>query len=535
MKDSSKHSAIWGSVKGLLLCSALLTSIAFMAAPAAADSCSDLASLALPNTTITTAQSIASGRFIPPGSSTAIINLPAFCRVAAFVTPTSDSHIDFEVWIPKSIWNGKYAQEGCGGWCVSIPYGAMADPLRRGYAVAATDDGTGALSPTDASWANGHPEKVNDWAYRAVKVTHDDAEAIVAAFKSSGPRRSYFEGCSTGGRQALVEAQQYPQDFDGLIGGSPASIPPAIIVGFVWNFLALTETPDSSLTQSDLNILSSAVLTQCAGHDGGLATDQFLNNPPACKFNPESLLCTGNTTSSCLSEAKVAAIKKIYSGPPNIFPGYQVNEGTEAVLWPAGFVGQQSFFENFFSEWVFANSGWTPTSTTINQDLSAANASTAGITNFTNPDLTAFQKRGGKLIQYVGWSDPLISALNDINYYTSVTDVIGDLGATEQFYRLFMVPGMGHCAGGPGANAFGLGLNGPSPSDPSDDMLSALAQWVEQEIAPDKIIATKYVNDNPANGVAFQRPLCPYPQIAQYSGSGDATQANNWMCVEPRQ
>jgi len=224
MKHSYKHSVGQRSLKGWLFCSALVASIAFMAAPAAADSCSDLASLTLPGTTITTAQSITSGSFTPPGSTTPIKNLPAFCRVAAFATPTSDSHIEFEVWIPESIWNGKYLQTGCGGLCgsISFQYGAMADALRRGYAAAATDDGHEA-SGTDASWAVGHPEKLVDFAYRALKVTTDNAKAIIEAFESSGPTRSYFDGCSEGGREALVEAQRYPQDFDGIIVGDPGS------------------------------------------------------------------------------------------------------------------------------------------------------------------------------------------------------------------------------------------------------------------------------------------------------------------------
>jgi Tannase and feruloyl esterase len=542
MKDGYQHSVIQRSMKSLLFCCALLVGIAFMVAPAAADSCSNLASLTLPETTFTTAQSITSGSFIPPGSSTTINNLPPFCRVAAFAAPTSDSHIEFEVWIPESNWNGKYLQLGCGGLCGSISYGSMPDPLERGYAVAATDDGHEA-SPIDASWTIGHPQKVVDFAYRALKVTTDDAKAIIGAYETpSGLTQSYFDGCSDGGREALMEAERYPQDFKGIIAGSPGNAVTQIATGWVWNWLAQTATPDSVLTQSDLTILSNAVLTQCAGHDGGLSTDLFLNNPPACNFNPESLLCTGNNTSNCLSQAKVTTIHEIYFGPPLIFPGFQVNEGTEAVVWPAWITGggnptiglQEIFAQSIFSDAVFPNSGWTPTSATILQDIIAADE-TIGIVNSTDPAILPFEANGGKLIQYVGWSDPAISPQNDINYYTSVELLAGGPAATENFYRLFMVPGMGHCNGGPGANAFGNNfVDGPNPSDPSDDVLSALDQWVEQGIAPNQIIATKYLGDIPTNGVAFQRPLCPYPQIAVYGGTGATTQASNWVCEEPR-
>jgi hypothetical protein len=529
------------SAKGLLPWVVLLATIGLAAPTAAADSCSSLAGLALADTTITTAASVTGGSFTPPGSSTSLANLPDFCRVAAFATPTSDSHIQFEVWIPESDWNGKYLQAGCGGFCGNIGYSAMADPLRRGYAVAATDDGHEA-SGTDASWAVGHPQKIIDFAYRSLKVTTDNAKAIIAAFESSRPSRSYFFGCSDGGREALMEAHRYPDDFDGIIVGSPASAWTHLMTGFVWDELALTETSDSALAQSDLNILSAAALARCVGHDGGLATDQFLNNPPACQFHPEAVLCTEDRTSNCLSQPKVTAIRKIYSGPSGIFPGYVGNEGTEAefVDWPLWITGngtptmnlQESFGNSFFANMVFPNSGWTPASKNVVQDVRAADE-TMSVLNSNDPDLKPFRAGGGKMVQYAGWSDSAISPQYDLVYYRSVAQAMGGLAETQKFYRLFMAPGMAHCAGGPGPNAFGniFGLNGPNPSDPSDDVLSALDRWVDQGIAPQQIIATKYVNDDPASGIAFQRPLCTFPQVAHYSGRGDPTNAANWVCV----
>jgi feruloyl esterase len=514
---------------------------AMAATPAAADSCSALATqFHRPGTTIAAAQTIPAGSFVTPAGQT-VANLPAFCRVAGFAAPTSDSHISFEVWIPASGWNQKYLQVGCGGFCGAISYSAMAEPLRRGYATAATDDGH-AASGLDASWAVGHPEKVTDYGWRAVKETADTAKAIVLAFESMSARRSYFMGCSDGGREGLMEAQRFPFDFDGIVAGSPGNAWTQLMTGFLWNERALTATTAGDLAQADLDLMSNAVLAQCAGKDGGLATDKFLTNPPACRFNPEKLLCTGQNTSACLSQDKVKAIKQIFSGPPGIFPGYRTGfgEANNAADWPtwltdsgnpAGTV-QGLLGNSFFQNMVFPNSGWTPAAHSIADSARQAEAQLGATLNSTDPNLAPFKQHGGKLIQYVGWSDTGIAPDNDINYHRAVTRVMGGPEDTQDFYRLFMVPGMAHCSGGPGASAFGQSVNGPDPADPADDVLSALDHWVENRRAPDTIITTKYVNDTPAQGIAFQRPLCPYPQIAIYRG-GSTVSAASFACVGP--
>jgi tannase/feruloyl esterase len=501
----------------------------FSASPAAASTCSQLANLQRPNTTITAAQTI------PAGTYQAQTGLPEFCRVAGFATPTSDSHIDFEVWIPESGWNLKYAQVGCGGYCGSISYSSMAEPLRRGYAVAATDDGHEAVG-FDTSWVVGHPEKVIDFGYRSLKETTDVAKDIIMAFESSGARRSYFLGCSDGGREALMEAQRYPRDFDGIEAGSPANYWTHLFAGFVWDQNALAATSSGDLSPSDLGVISNAMLAQCAGHDGGLSTDQFLNNPLACHFNPAKL---------SLPSDKIKAVEKIFSGPPGIFPGYRVggDEASNPANWPAWLTGlpgvsptgaQEGFGDSFFESFVFPNSGWTPTTYSPAENAHQADVRVGAIINSVDPNLRPFKSHGGKLIQYVGWGDTAISPVNDINYHRAVTQEMGGDEDTADFYRLFMVPGMAHCAGALGANAFGQigGPNGPNPSDASDDILTALDQWVEHRIAPDKIVATSYVNGDPTQGVAFQRPLCPFPQFAKYKGGG-TTSAASFACVKP--
>ena len=521
---------------------AAAAAIGFAASPAAAAStCSQLASsFHRPNTTITTAQTVPAGTFVTPTvPPQTITGLPQFCRVAGFTTPTSDSHINFEVWIPESGWNLKYLQAGCGGFCGSISYRGMADPLQRGYAVAATDDGHQA-SGVDASWAAGHPEKVVDFGYRALKETTEVAKALITAFQKSGPRRSYFMGCSDGGREALMEAQRFPHDFDGIIAGSPANNWTNLMTGFVWNERALAAMSTGDLSQADLNLVSNAALAQCVGHDGGLSTDKFLNNPPACHFKPEMLSCGATNPTSCLTPDKVEAVKKIFSGPPHIFPGYGPGgEANVAADWPVWITGpgnpafslQGLFGNNYFQYIVFPNSGWTPNSFTIEENAHQADVRTKAILSSVDPNLRPFMQHGGKLIQYVGWADSAISPQSDIDYHEAVTDVMGGPEETGEFYRLFTVPGMAHCGGGPGANAFGQGTNGPFPSDPASDILSALDHWVERRAAPEKIIATKYVNDDPNQGVAFQRPLCPFPKIAKYNGQGGSTtEASSFEC-----
>jgi len=500
--------------------------------PASADSCSNLASsFHRANTTITLAQTVPAGTFVTPTTPPqSLTGLPQFCRVAGFTTPTTDSHIQFEVWMPESGWNLKYLQAGCGGFCGSISYGAMAEPLRRGYAAAATDDGHQA-SGIDASWAVGHPEKVVDFGYRSLKQTTDVAKDLIFAFYMSGPQRSYFMGCSDGGREALMEAQRFPLDFDGIIAGSPANFWTHLFAGFVWDQQALGGISGGDLSQTDLNTMTNAVLAQCVGNNGGLSTDQFLNNPLACHFDPSTLP---------LSPDKIGAIKKIFSGPPGVFPGYQggAGEASTFIDWPLWMTDtgnpalalQGLFAANFFQNMVFPGSGWTVNSFSAAENAKQADIKVGAILNSINPDLGAFKSRGGKLIQYVGWSDTAISPQSDINYYNAVTDVMGGPGSTRDFYRLFMAPGMAHCGGGPGPNAFGNGVNGPNPADPRDDLLSALDNWVVNRAAPDEIVATKYVNDDPAQGVAFQRPLCVFPKVSKYKG-GSTTAASSFRCV----
>ncbi len=537
--------------KSLALSTVSLAAVVAGTMPAAAATCESLATLSLPHATITAAQSVTGGSFTPPGSTVAQTGLPPFCRVAGVSTPTSDSSIKFETWIPMgSSWNGKYEQLGNGGFAGSISYAGLATGIKRGYATSGTDDGhTG--SALDATWALNHPEKIVDFGYRALKETTDKSRAIINAFAGHGPSRSYFAGCSDGGREALMEAQRYPDDWDGIIIGSPANFWTHLLTGFIFNEQALLDNPASYLQPAQLAVLTTAALKQCAAREG-LGTDPFPNDPRDCHFDPATVQCTaGQDPTTCLSAPQVAAAKAIYDGPRSsrthqqIFPGYEA--GTEAVAadWPAWITGatpgtslQDAFGNQFYANMVLSNPSFDFRSLNIDSGVALADAEMAPILNSTNPDLRRSKHRGTKLIHYVGWADSAIAPINSINYYHSVaieTDH-GKLDETAEYYRLFMAPGMAHCSGGVGANSFGNSALGLAAGmiDPDHDILAALDRWVEHGVAPDKIIATKFVNDTVASGIAFQRPLCPYPQIAAYKGTGPATAASSFACVEDK-
>lgn len=557
-----------GCFKALALSTVSVAAMIVFATPSSAATCASLSGLTLPHATVTAAQSVTGGTFTPPGTTTPITGLPPFCRVAVTSTPTSDSLINLEVWIPTdSSFNGKYEQLGCGGFCGSIGYSALATAIQRGYAGAATDDGSqaGGLG----TFALGHPEKIIDFGYRALKETTDSAKAVIAAFAGHGPRRSYFAGCSDGGREALMEAQRFPDDFDGIIVGSPANAWTHLFSGFIWNEQALLDDPASYIPPALLPVVSKAALAQCAAEDGGIASDKFLNDPRDCRFDPAQVQCkAGQDPSTCLSAAQVTAVRKIYGGLHDprtgrlIFPGYEPGTEANPLNWPLWIVGasragdlsnsqaqgqalQQFFGNGFFADFVFQNPNFDFHSFNFTSDVAIADDGVGRVINSTDPDLRPFMRHGGKIIHYVGWADSAIAPENSINYYNAVTDVVGD-GAghrdrhgdrsrdIDDFYRLFMVPGMAHCGGGDGPNVFGNGADAPVV-DARHDLLKALNLWVEQGVAPEKIIATKYVNDSPASGVAFQRPLCPYPQVAHYNGTGATTNADNFTCVKDKQ
>ena len=510
--------------------------LATAAVAAAATPCADLLKLTLPNTTVTLAATVPAGTFQPPDGP-ALPNLPAFCRVALTLKPSNDSDIAVEVWLPTANWNGKFEGVGNGGFAGAIGYGGLAMAVSHGYATASTDTGHHA-GGTDANWALGHHEKIVDFGYRAVHETAEKAKEVVRAFYGDGAKRSYFSSCSNGGRQALMEAQRYPSDYDGIIAGAPANYWTRLMTLAVSNLQATLSDQESYISAAKLPAIEAAALAACDTNDG--VKDGVIEDPTQCHLDPSVLLCKGEESNACLTAPQVAALKKIYSGAKTasgeqIMPGFSPGGEAEPGGWAVWTTGEEprksalyAFGTQFFSNMVFEDPAWDWKGSSIDRNLKIADDKMASLLNSADPDLTKFQARGGKLILYHGWSDAAIPAQSTINYYHSVEKKLG-AKQTAQFVRLYMVPGMEHCGGGAGPNFFGQA--GAPLGDSEHDIDAALERWVEQGVAPQTIIASKFKSNNhPESGVARTRPLCPYPQTARYKGSGSTDDAANFVC-----
>lgn len=474
--------------------------------------CDNVKTLALANTTITLAQPIAAGAFTPAqGTAAAFKNLPAFCRVAATLKPASDSDIKIEVWLPESGWNGKLQSVGNGAWAGTISYPAMAAALAAGYAAASTDTGHTGNNP---NFITGHPEKVNDFGYRAVHEMTVAAKAVIGAYYGNGPKFSYWNGCSTGGRQALTEAQRYPTDYDGIFAGAPAIYASRLQGTQVWAAQTVHKDEASYIPAGKYPAIHAAVLQQCDALDG--VKDGVLEDPMKCKFDSKVLACKDADGPSCLTAPQLEAATKLYAGPKNSRTGRQAFPGLEpgSELGWNMLAGPQpmSLATDVYRFLVFGNPNWDYKTINPESDFPLAEKAIANSMDATNANLKPFVDNGGKLLIYHGWSDPGIPPRNTVQYYKNVVDTLGGTSKTTNSIRLFMIPGMNHCQGGDGTDKF--------------DGIGALAQWVENGKAPDQILASHQT----AGKVDRTRPLCPYPQVATYKGTGSTDDAANFVC-----
>jgi feruloyl esterase len=536
---------------GRFFSTCLAAVLAVAAAPQsfAAVPCASLVTVALDGAQVTASVPVPGPTYLAADGVT-YSGVPPFCKVSAVASPTPDSLINIEVWLPASAdWNGRFQGVGNGGYAGTIAVGApaMVVGLRRQFAVASTDMGTAPSANNNGDALVGHPQKWEDWGHRATHVMTVAAKQLVGAYYGRAPAYSYFNGCSTGGQQALMTAQRYPRDYDGILAGAPAHNRTHIHTGLVWNFQAQKATLASTFNSDHTKLITAAVAKACSAKSGGLASDTFLTDPRTCTWDPAELQCTGATATNCLSAEQVTAARKIYDGPRNPADGRRIVSATTRGAESDSLFGWQSQgraepqFGSLF-KWVFGLT-WQASSYDFNQHMAAVDSLLAPLLNANNPDLGAFRARGGKLIAYHGTADPLIPVQETINYYhRAVQTQPGSwqvaVNRTRQFFRLFVVPGMAHCAGGSGPNAFGNLFSGAvvAPEPPavtgSHDAMVALQNWVEGGGGPDRLVATKYVQDQPALGIESQRPVCAYPQFPRYAGSGDTRAASSFVCAD---
>ncbi len=506
-------------------CRLLLPLVLLVAASAMAQNpCDKLKTLSLPDTSMTAVEFVPAGPYSMPSpfpnapapKGQPAITLPAYCRVAMVLTPTKDSHIESEVWLPADTWNGKLQVVGNGGWAGSISYSAMVAALKEGYATASTDTGH---KSNDAGgngmFALGHPEKLVDFGYRALHETTVKAKAMIVALYNSNPKFSYYNGCSTGGRQGLMEVTRYPEDFDGAIVGAPANPHLYLHAGDIERNMRLRKDPGHVLSPAKVATLHKAVLNACDALDG--AKDGLVGNPEKCKFDPAALLCKGSDSDSCLTPAQVEAATIIYG---------DIKTRKGEVIWTGFPLGGELQYASL-SEKIDPNSppssfpldsirilayqdpNWDWHTWDLDRDTALAREK-AGFIDVHTRDLSAFKARGGKLLMYHGWADPGIAAGNTVNIYKGVLSKMGD--KQDDWIRLFMVPGMGHCSGGPGTDQF--------------NKMAVIERWRESGTAPDQIPASHVTG----NSVDMTRPLCPYPKVAAYKGSGSMNDAENFLC-----
>ncbi|HZM96152.1 MAG TPA: tannase/feruloyl esterase family alpha/beta hydrolase [Vicinamibacterales bacterium] len=540
----------------------LLLTIALLPAGAAAQNpvptpaaCERLALLSLPNTTITLAQVVTAGGFAVPvnpatrggGGSSALAGtlgpvpdvpgrvtantaglglgynggrgippfsaLPAFCRVAATLKPSPSSDIHMELWMPVSGWNGNFRGTSPNGLGGVINYNAMAVGLTDGFAVASTDTGH---QGGETAWMQ-VADKVTDFAGRAMHETTVAGKALATAYYGNAPRYSYMIECGGGSAAALHEVQKYPADYNGIVVGGHAAHLTRQIFGQMWPWLATHPNGVAILPTAKLQVLHAAVLDKCDLLDG--VRDGLLENPTRCTFDPKEIECrsSGADGPNCLTTAQVEAVQKIYAGP--------TNPRTNEKVWSPLYRGSELDW-SFFSEsaapigiatsalrMILGDPAWDYRTTPVDFDRHVALADRSEIArlNASNPDISAYVRKGGKLILSGGWNNALVPAGAVLDYYNNVQARIG-IEDTRKSVRLYMVPGMIECNGGPGTDTF--------------DMLSVMRRWVERNESPDEVMASRVEHGK----VVRTRPLCPYPLVATYRGTGSPDEARNFVC-----
>jgi len=462
---------------------------------------------------------------------------PAYCQVLGYVSP----NVGFKLFLPISNWNGKFLEVGCGGFCGTTEWEFWC-PLDRGYACINSD--LGHRATRGGEWGYNNLQAQIDFGYRGAHVASLAGKAIIEYYYKKGPSKSYFHGCSSGGQQALSEAQRYPWDFDGILVGAPSPTFAGPMMNFAWAKLALKGREDKSLfTRAEMEFVHAAAVKRCAVGDG--LKHGFIDDPRNCKFDPAELLCRAGKQTQCLSDAQVQAIKKVYAGPTNsngekiynggAMPGSELNWIDGEVDTYVSSTGEDNWPEEYFGYigfWPAPGPGWKYTDFDFDRDYKRMETTDAIFGAANDPDLRKFKAAGGKMILYQGWADQSDPPMDAVDYYETTEKTMGGRGPTQEFFRMFMVPGMHHCSGGAGPFAI--------------DYLTYLEAWVEQDHAPDKMIGAHVTGTNwvqsfrlrfplkPGTPISFTRPVYPYPLSAKYKGSGDPDDAANFVPVGPQ-
>jgi feruloyl esterase len=471
-------------------------------------SCESLAQLKTPHVSVTLAKEVNSGQFSAPSISEVLTDLPPFCRVVVQIASTADSQIGGEIWLPLTHWNNKLLAVGSGGWGGAISYDALAEGLRRGYSASATDDGH-----TDAGgrFVMGHPEKLIDFAYRAEHEMTLEAKRLITALYGQVPVHSYWSGCSGGGREGLLQAARYPQEFDGMVVGDPANI--RRNAWALWLAVQTFKDPDARIPPEKYPMIHQAVLDACDASDG--LKDGLIGEPERCHPDFKALECKGADDPSCLTPRQVQSAQAVTSPLKTstgeiLFP--RLEPGTE-LRWArlAGGPEPAALFLDEYRYVVYGKLDWDWRTFDVDRDAAKAHAIDSRVDEF-DPNLTAFASRGGKLLIYHGWADQQVAPGSSVEFYKAARDHSSVDRSQSDWIRLFMAPGMGHCQGGEGPDTF--------------DALGALEQWVEKGDAPERIVASQLKNGH----VERTRPLCPYPKVARYDGKGSADDEASFVC-----
>jgi len=541
----SKRNGAHSWERTLLLCAGIVTGLAAYNASAIASEdntqqiarCAALQKAQIKNTQIELAQALPANSNLKSVDGTTVTTSTPVCRVVATVSTAPEKHLGIEVWLPLADWNGRLLGTGKTGFGGYIDYNELTAAVTRGFVAVNSDTGykgRGSGEPGKLlAWAENR-ETLRDWGHLSVHLMTVIAKKFIQAYYGQGARYSYLDTC--GGVEAMTEVEYFPDDYDGVEARSPGVYYSHLMESFLWGAMLPAHQPDALLTHDALALLNHAVLQNCGG--AAALEDGFLEHPMQCHFDPAQLQCkTGDNPANCLSAVQVHQAQRLYSPPRNVLTG--------EVLYPGfargselGWGAIQNHLAAYYAQpllasAVFDNAGWDWTTYDFGTDSALVDQKLAPLVNATNPDIFRFARRGGKVIMTQGWADEINAPTKPIEYFDEIVRREGSRSKAQRFFRLFMVPGMGHCGVGPGPTTIGGSLP-PTKYTWNRDVVSALEAWVEHGKAPPYFISTKYVGDKPNAGVKFERPVCVYPMEPRYNGSGNRNLASSFSCVSER-